>query len=385
MKLTSVFHDNLIYLIVLLSGLVLSFFAIGMLLNSVLSNDEKVSKRYDNEIYFKTVYYDTETNDDITEKMIKKRYKELLKVTPSKREMSAMFEKLANYKNANISTQVNMMTGSGKIKRKVKVYLSSNNPLIEEISETYLDMTKNQTAYALIGKENLTYVLDGKINLDGTDVVVAGVLKNTTLKNDNRVVLVNSFSNEYLKRELVNLFCNIEDQKTLVVGSDKEIGEDAVNSVKTIIDSTKREFELSDSAPDYDGLSESDRVIDFLKDKIMLIIAVFTFINLLAVNSMWIKRRKSEMAIKKTYGYSDMQVLAEYFKEYFIAMLMGIGICSLIFGLYVGINWEKIRMEYVRDTSLWVIFAVFVMLFFNYLVSYKYVSSEKLASGIKER
>ena len=137
--------------------------------------------------------------------------------------------------------------------------------------------------------------------------------------------------------------------------------------------------------PDYDSHSDAERLMDIFTDKFFLFIALFTFINLLAVNAMWLKRRKSEMAIKKTFGYNDMQIIAENMKEYVLALLLGMLICAVTFGIYVGVYHDKIRMVFVEDTVLKTFIAILLMLFFNFTFSYKYVSTTNLANGIKER
>ena len=64
---------------------------------------------------------------------------------------------------------------------------------------------------------------------------------------------------------------------------------------------------------------------------------------------------------------------------------MGMGICAVAFGTYLGIYHEKIRINYVTDTIVKALMTVLIMMFFNFLLSYKYVSTVNLTNGIKER
>lgn len=254
----------------------------------------------------------------------------------------------------------NSNTEYGIIAEYFKSNDNSNFPILKGRYYT-TDEVKNNEKVVVIGKQlkQFTYESNNKqkIKLGSDEYVVIGIAgyENQESTWDKTIFMPITALPENSK---LNYF-RLKSSTFLLISEDNKEASD----IQVLSDDMKK-FD-SETNIQVQRAEESQNVLLSVIGQNMqfLIIAgivfVFSIINIINISSFWINERKSEMAIRKAFGVSNLQISALLFME-FMSITLVTTILSLLFQLGLNLVVKSISGYYISISVGNFIFAIFM-------------------------
>ncbi len=262
----------------------------------------------------------------------------------------------------NVILVFKTVVGTGYSIAPIHMVVSNNEPLVEELQEGRFP-TKNEISHGrkcVVVGEGLLRLAEQKGNsreimINGIPYVITGVLKDVTGDgNDNRVlVFYNCFSEKSMEDLNGEYWFDIEYGSNI-----GEIGQ--IEELQAwLYQFASPEHFVTVEQEDMDKLNDA-RTMEQMMDRYKIFVLYGLFILCMGgcsvVSSVWIKRRRKEMIIRKAFGSSFWNVSGIIFKDLAVIMAGAVLIDITIFSLQSVITGEAImRQEYFYNNLLYLI------------------------------
>ncbi len=371
MKHRKIIHDKSIYLIVISIAMTLAFFIFGVFIYLSVHDSEMFDFHYENEKTF-TLVGQEEVSETIDN-------------TPTKDKVENIIRYLSNMVNCNVSIDAESMVGSAGETRILKIYLNQGEEVSEQLQKKYFKYSETDEPYVFIGAELLYMVDDGRVNINAQNIKVAGVLENKTIRDDNRIVLLNGMNNPGIREVVLNTLANANDYTSLYLGSNQDVFFDIdFDGLKNQLEKLNRDVEVEDGIEDSE-VNNLDETIGELTDRIFLGLTFFALINLISLNVVWFNQKRGDIAIMKTYGYSTNQLVAMFSKEYLVAVVAGTVISVFVSIIWYILSGKKASLAYFGEAYTYSLFMIGFIVLLMLLFAVHYAEKVTPANGIKER
>lgn len=283
------------------------------------------------------------------------------------------FEHL-NLTKGNVLFVFNTVVGNGYAIAPIHMVAVFNEPLPEELKEGRFP-TDNEIAHGrkcvVIG-EGLTRLTEKKkegtvLKIDGVDYDVTGILKDVAGDGtDNRVFVFQSCLAATSANDLdgtssyfVKYGSNEETQlqtEQLLVWLHGFIPDSAMEK------SEEKEMEMMD------GMKTTAQLLHQYTEFALYGLFIFCMIGCLIVSTIWMKRRKKEMMIRKAFGCKMTGIIAVLLKD--LGIMLGIALAGslaffLLQGIVTGENW--FREEYLFRNLCYLLGAVMLMMVCSFI------------------
>ncbi len=367
MRYKRMIHDKTIFLLIISMTMTMVFFILGVVFFLSVHDERKMTFHYQQEKEIVFV-----GNEEIDR-------------TPAKKEVEEVIENLCSTKNANISMEIDCNAGMAGKYQKVKIYLNQAEDICEKIAKKYYEYSGDSDPYAFVGAENAYMVRNGSIKVNAQNIKVAGVLENKTIHDDNRIVLVNAIQNPGIKEEIVNTLASANDYTYIEVGSNEENLQNIDWAVlEKALKKLNRDVLIQDTVEEASSGS-IDETLGKLTDKIFIGLTFFSLIHLISLDVMWFSKKRKDIAIMKTYGYSTEQLVGVFAKEYLLAVFAGIIFAAAATGLGYAVGTPKAIWDNLREAYMYSGFLILFIVLIMFLFVVHYAEKTAPADGVKER
>ena len=387
MRYKCMIHDKSIALLIVSIAMTLAFFIFGVVFYLSVHDEGEMTFHYRQEKEVVLVGNEevAESEMIIDEDGGEYEIDKFVDHTPAKSEVEKIIENLCGKKNLNISMEIDCNTGMSGKQEKVKIYLNHAEDVCERITKKYYEYSGDSDAYAFVGEESLYMVKKGKISINAQNIKVAGVLENKTLHDDNRIVLVNAIQNPAIKEEIVNALGNAMDYTYIEFGTNAEGFLDMDwKLLQRDLEKLNRDVQIQDPVVEESSRSV-DQTLGKLTDKIFIGLTIFSLINFISLDVVWFSRKRKDIAIMKTYGYSTQRLAGEFAKQYLLAVIAGAALATLTIILWYNFGTQKVVWNYIREAYAYCGFLVCVIVLIAILFVIHYAEKTASADGIKER
>lgn len=304
-------------------------------------------------------------------------------------------DKLTLQKGNVILTDLYIGAGDAGANLPLEVVLKQNEPLAEELEEgRYPTQSEIQNKHncIVVGCGVLQYVKKrGKENvlaIDGKDYEVLGLLKDITGNGmDDRIILFYDCLFEQTKKEIDTMLA--DDWRiyfTVLYGSSQ-------GTLTEIAELEDWLYQITDKAyftkSENSKLKENYAYEDAMKMRkyntyTFYVLFGFCMCSCFIVSSIWVKRRKKELVIRKALGSGFWNIFGVLLKD--MGVMIGI---SVVFNIILtamqmmitGKRW--IYWAYVKDNMLYIAMAVGVVLIVAMIHPIYQVVSISPAEGIR--
>lgn len=251
--------------------------------------------------------------------------------------------------------------------------------------QDYFEYSETSEPYAFVGSEILYMIKDGTINVNAQDIKVACVLENETIHDDSRIVLMNAMKNPGIKEVVINTFADTSKYSFIHFGSNMEpfIHTDW-ETTKKVLKRLNRDVEVRDKIPDI-WINGMDETLGKLTDKILIGLTLFSFINLISLDVVWFSKKRKDIAIMKTYGYSTNQLVGTFAKEYLLAVIAGAVLSLSVSMIWYVLSGKKAIFDYFKEAYLYSLFLILFIVFIMLLFVSHYAEKAAPADGINDR
>lgn len=256
--------------------------------------------------------------------------------------------------------------------------------------EGYVDWSDKNTV--IIGETIINYVttIDNKkyLLVNGVYYEVTGILENTgSVGYDSSIYFVN---NKIRKNVPDIIYSEIEDSimfglnTNLVVFADNE---KILNKINIIKNEMEEKLRLRVSFTDKPLVMEEKDITNRLYEKLnkifLPLFMIFCIGSCCSISSLWVKVRKTDIAIRLTYGFSNFKMYRWILKELSIliaiALLCLLVLRSIYFMMFSGVLINKASIECdILIISGAVIITLMITSFRAYLYSKLIVPAEVL-------
>ena len=387
MKYKHIIHDKSIFLLILSIAMTLAFFTFGVAFYLSMHEEGKIDFHYKYEKNFVLVGREniSESETVIDENGVEYEIDKLVDDTPAKNDVESVIDTLCGIKNCNVSMEVLCNVGPAGKPENIKIYLNHAEEVSERLMQEYFEYSEISEPYAFIGSEISYMIKDGRININAQNLRVAGILENKTLHDDSRIVLMNAIQNPGIRESVINTLASTGEYSFIHFGSNMEsFPHTDFETTKNHLEKLNRIVEVRDEMEDT-SVSRMDETLGKLTDKIFIGLTIFSLINLISLDVIWFTKKRKDIAIMKTYGYSASQLIGTFAKEYLLAVIAGAVLSLSVSTLWYALSdkkaiFDSFRTAYLYSTFL-MIFIVLIMLLF---VAH---DAEKTApaDGIKDR
>lgn len=387
MKYKSILHDKSILLLIISIAMTVSFFTFGVVFYLSVHDEGKMDFHYKNEKDFILVGREeiSENETVVDEDGAEYEVDKLVDHTPAKNKVENVIENLCGIKNCNVSMDVECNVGSAGELGKVKIYFNHAEDVSEKLMQEYFEYSETSEPYAFVGSEISYMIKDGRINVNAQDIQVAGVLENRTIHDDNRIVLLNAIKNPGIKEAVMNALACTSDYSFIHFGSNREkfIHVD-LETTKHDLKKLNRVVEVQDEIEDM-SVNRMDETLGELTDKIFIGLTFFSLINLISLDVVWFSKKRRDIAVMKTYGYSTNQLVGTFAKEYLLAVIAGVVLSILASALWYVLSDKKAIIDYFREAYMYSLFLIIFIVLMMLLFAAHYAEEVAPADGIKER
>lgn len=367
MRYKRMIHDKTIFLLIISMTMTMVFFILGVVFFLSVHDERKMTFHYQQEKEIVFV-----GNEEIDR-------------TPAKKEVEEVIENLCSTKNANISMEIDCNAGMAGKYQKVKIYLNQAEDICEKIAKKYYEYSGDSDPYEFVGAENAYMVRNGSIKVNAQNIKVAGVLENKTIHDDNRIVLVNAIQNPGIKEEIVNTLASANDYTYIEVGSNEQNLQNIDWAVlENELKKLNRDVLIQDLVEETSNGS-IDETLGKLTDKIFIGLTFFSLIHLISLDVMWFSKKRKDIAVMKTYGYSTEQLVGVFAKEYLLAVFAGIIFAAAATGLGYAVGTPKAIWDNLREAYMYSGFLILFIVLIMFLFVVHYAEKTAPADGVKER
>lgn len=387
MKYKRIIHDKSIFLLILSVTMTLAFFTFGIVFYLSVHDDGKMDFHYENEKVIMLVGREeiSETETAIDENGNEYEIDKFVDFTPPKNEVENVIENLCGINHCNVSIDVECNVGPAREQGKAKIYLNHAEDVSERLMQDYFEYSETSEPYAFVGSEILYMIKDGTINVSAQDIRVAGVLKNETIHDDSRIVLMNAMKNPGIKEMVINTLADTSEYSSIHFGSNMEpfIHTDW-ETTKKDLKRLNRDVEVRDKIPDI-WINGMDETLGKLTDKIFIGLTLFSFINLISLDVVWFSKKRKDIAIMKTYGYSTNQLVGTFAKEYLLAVIAGAVLSISVSMIWYVLSGKKAIFDYFKEAYLYSLFLILFIVLIMLLFVTHYAEKAAPADGINDR
>lgn len=279
--------------------------------------------------------------------------------------------------------------------RKATVIYHFDKTLPFSLESGYVDWDEDEYT-VVIGESIKPFVIQREnedyLYVDGEYYKVTGIAKNYGSGGyDSSIYLLadkNGLKNvqEKVSKELIS---------DIMVGFSREITAYSNNpKIVENINAAKKELEnnyplhIDIESESAEGMTESD-VMNFLYENLnkffMPILLFFSIGSCYSITSLWIKVRKTDIAVKITYGYGKAQIYKWILKELSILLGISLVISLMTRAIYMAVYGElHLLVENVGYDVLIIAGAMCITLFVTSLGAYKYSKEIIPAEVLKE-
>lgn len=252
----------------------------------------------------------------------------------------------------------------------IRVFIKNNEET--GLSYTPLDNAGENTSKengVLIGHSLKSQILEDSngsyIELNGVRISVLGVLDNNMAGGTNcSIYLFWQDCSQELRNKLLYY---MEREYCFYFASHEPALEEYAQFVSSLesIGFTALEFE-----PYYSGDVEN-AWYEMYQGFFLPLCLLFSLCNCFVVSHVWFLYRKKEIAVRKAYGYSNVQIALLFGKDITILTLLGFAIAiiiQIIYSLFAGISmvgqqiWWKIGLVFLGTAGLVLVNLLFVLL-----------------------
>lgn len=252
---------------------------------------------------------------------------------------------------------------------EIRVFISQNDDY--GLSYTPLDNTVNENP-VIIGQSLKSQIMEDSngyyIELNGVRISVSGVLDSNMTGGVNRSIYL--FWKDCNKELQDKLLCNMETNYNFCFSS-QEPALDAYSQFVSSLESAG--FTTFEFKPYYNGDVEN-AWYELYQCLFLPLCLFFSFCNCFIVSHVWCIYRKQEVAVRKAYGYSNLQLVLLFGKDITILTLLGFLaaiIIQIIYSLFADVSmigqqlWWKIGIVFLSMTGLILLNLLFVLLKFR--------------------
>lgn len=387
MKYKHIIHDKSIFLLIFSIAMTLAFFTFGVVFYLSVHEEGSMDFHYENEKDFILVgreessQSETVVDENGTEYEIDKR----IDYTPAKNTVETMITYLCGIKNCNVSMDAMCTVGPANKPETVKIYFNTAEDVSEKLMQEYFSDIETNEPYAFIGSE-LSYMMkNGSINVNAQNIRVAGILENRTIHDDNRIVLINAIQNPGIREAVINTLAGTGEYSFIHFGSNMGTFQtDDLATTKKHFETLNRVVEIRDEIETM-SVNGMDETLGELTDKIFIGLTIFSLINLISLDVVWFSRKRKDIAIMKTYGYSTNQLIATFAKEYILAVIAGSALSLSISTIWYVFTDKKAIWGVFQEAYLYSIFLILFIVFMMLLFVAHYAENTAPADGIKDR
>lgn len=387
MRYKRMIHDRTIFLLIISMTMTMVFFILGVVFFLSVHDERKMTFHYQQEKEIVFVGNEEILDNEMITDETGREYQidKLADRTPAKKEVEEVIENLCSTKKANISMEIDCNAGMAGKYQKVKIYLNQAEDICEKIAKKYYEYSGDSNPYAFVGAENAYMVRNGSIKVNAQNIKVAGVLENKTIHDDNRIVLVNAIQNPGIKEEIVNTLASANDYTYIEVGSNEENLQNIDWAVlEKALKKLNRDVLIQDPVEEASSGS-IDETLGKLTDKIFIGLTFFSLIHLISLDVMWFSKKRKDIAIMKTYGYSTEQLVGVFAKEYLLAVFAGIIFAAAATGLGYAVGTTKAIWDNLREAYMYSGFLILFIVLIMFLFVVHYAEKTAPADGVKER
>ncbi|MDE6760228.1 MAG: ABC transporter permease [Lachnospiraceae bacterium] len=330
-------HDKLAGILMVIT-LSLSFFIVLSVVRlqneQRLGENQQESEKYDHQLLYHGYYTDYE--DEIFDQ---------------RPELNA--DKLTIENGNVILTGVYYPVSDANIYASASIVLKFNEPLVEELLEGRYPTDSEQKHHrncVVIGTELLKHTKkQGKeriLSIDGREYDVLGVLEDMTgYEMDNRIILFYDCLAEKTKRSIDQRLSSTGtiDFKILYGSNEGELDEILALESWLYQITDKRYFSVIENEEEENnyGYEEARMMREYNKYTLYLMFG-FCMCACFVVSSVWVKRRRKELVIRKALGSSFFKVISVILKDIGIMVVISMlfdFILLILQMLITGENW----------------------------------------------
>lgn len=225
------------------------------------------------------------------------------------------------------------------------------------------DELKNKENVVLISTEIQEFVdvVDGidTILIDNETYKVVGVFKTNDITEGRAdiIMFMDTFSDEYIEE----ICDNYQVYEICFGGNITEEDYDAL--IEKIINAGQIVEE------DYDDETQENKNREKFNNRFMIILFCFSMINCMVITNVWINSRFRELLIRKTMGYSMIQIVKLVITDLFKYSIVSVIIAAIVQFLTNNILIKNsVAMEYTLDNLLYLVLAIIVIIMTSIII-----------------
>lgn len=295
--------------------------------------------------------------------------------------------------NVIITSEYNQI-GDADYYAPMDIVVAYNEPLVEKLQEgRYPTETEimHQRRCVVIGTGLLRFTKkDGKervLSIDGMDYEVLGILKDVTGNEmDDRMIV---FYDALAERTKARFDKRLEESidTNILYGSNKGTLEESQVLENWLYQTVDKKYFSMVGEDELEDIEYSYEAVNMMREyNKYTLYAMFAFCMCACflVSSVWIKRRRKEMVVRKALGSSFLKVTGILIKD--LGIMIGISIImDVVFLsmqiLVTGNNW--IRQDYITDNIQNIGMAVAIILFVTMIRPLYIVATISPAEGTR--
>lgn len=274
--------------------------------------------------------------------------------------------------NVIITSEYNQI-GDADYYAPMDIVIAYNEPLVAELQEgRYPTETEimHQRRCVVVGTGLLRFTKkDGKervLSIDGIDYEVLGVLKDVTGNEmDDRMIV---FYDVLAEQTKVRFDTRLEESidTNILYGSNQGTLEESHELEKWLYQTVDKKYCSLLEEDELENVEYSYEAANMMREyNKYTLYAMFAFCMCACflVSSVWIKRRRKEMVVRKALGSSFLKVMGVLLKD--LGIMIGISVIMDVFilsmpMLVTGNNW--IRQDYIIDNIQNIVIALAIVL-----------------------
>lgn len=314
--------------ILLIISLMISFI---ILLYLVPLYDKLRTVQEDSDGYNYARYYEVDLTRLLTEDGVVD-YGDQEAIARSKEDYFALIEKLGQIDSGNVYNRTSLMLTRGVSIIGGKVLIKKNEKVLEKFEDADQD-----SAAIVIGHDLDQFVEKGRLMLDRAAYGVDGYYQEEE-KTCSLYVNLEKLDESHRTQMLENMYDgSMELPTTFCIAGESDIT-NGCQQMEQILGEYGVEYE--DITEEYEAaleesLSAMNAMYKDLNKYSFGIALALALINCTQVSLLWIRRKRREMAVRKAFGYNNVQLYLEnvksLFKLAFIAAVCSVGIYLLLY------------------------------------------------------
>ena len=262
--------------------------------------------------------------------------------------------------NVILAGKIDAFFEEKKVSNRIEIIIKQNEDLNYEIADGRLpgtegsDASKRQVA---LGRYQYKYAYeeDGKkyVTFDGEKYEVVGIIGN---KGSDYLDYKIVFNINSIGENLLNNICN-QNSYTIEIGSNVT---DINDSYKTIYENIlKRSSRAMIDSYSLKGNGENTISSTLYKEKfsVNILVYVFCLLNCMLISEFLIIQRKKEIAIRRTYGFSNARIVLGIMRDVSVLCLASFVIFIFV---YMILNIMKLNLFAIAFDKLTVITVILI-------------------------